>query len=128
MTSIETLLFRRGIRSLKPGLLIYNEVGEDGEHGATCGALEPPDGDPTHTEADIMRVAGETPSTATARLVGELKAEGEDERKHEFDKRLAIVKELNVGRFVVKINRDSPVFVGLTGSGSHASPSSPTGS
>ena len=26
MTSIETLLFGQGIRSLKPGLLIYNEV------------------------------------------------------------------------------------------------------
>jgi hypothetical protein len=58
MTSIETLLFRQGIRSLKPGLLIYNEVGEDRKHHATRGALEPPDGNPTQTDAHIMRVAG----------------------------------------------------------------------
>ena len=42
MTSIETLLFGRGIRSLKPGLLIYNEVGQDREHRTTRGALDAP--------------------------------------------------------------------------------------
>jgi len=69
-----------------------------------------------------MRVAGETPATATARLVCELKAEGEDERKHEFDKRLAIAKQLKVGRFILKINGDSPVFAWLFRSASHGSP------
>jgi hypothetical protein len=42
MTSIETLLFGRGIRSLKPGLLIYNEVGQNGAHRTTGGALDAP--------------------------------------------------------------------------------------
>ena len=60
-----------------------------------------------------MRVAGETPSTATARLVCELKAEGENERAHAFDKRLAIAKQLKVGRFMLKINSDGPVFAGM---------------
>ena len=91
MTSIETLLFRRGIRSLKPGLLIYNEVRQDREHGATRGALHPPDGETTQPDTGIMGVACETPSTATTRLVCELKAEGEEESTHEFDERLAIL-------------------------------------
>ena len=54
MTSIETLLFGQGIRSLKPGLIIYNEVGEDREHGAARGALEPPDSEPTEPDTHIM--------------------------------------------------------------------------
>ena len=70
-----------------------------------------------------MRVACETPSIATARLVCELKAEGEDEREHEFDERLAIAKQLKVGRFILKINSDGPVFAGLTGGVAHGSPS-----
>ena len=123
MTSIETLLFGRGIRSLKPGLLIYNEVRQHGEHRFTRRALYPPDGDPTHTEADIMRVAWETPAIATARLVCELKAEGEEESTHEFDKRLAIAQQLKVGCFILKINRDGPVCAGLTGGVAHGAPS-----
>ena len=68
MTSIETLLFGRGIRSLKPGLLIYNEVGEHGEYRATRGALETPDGEPTQADPDVMRVARQAPPSATGRL------------------------------------------------------------
>jgi hypothetical protein len=47
--------------------------------------------------------------------VFELKAEGQDEGDHEFDKGLAITKQLKVGRFMLKINRDGPVFAGLAG-------------
>jgi hypothetical protein len=100
-----------------------DKVGEDRAYRFTRRALYPPDGDPTHTEADIMRVACETPSIATARLVCELKAEGEDEREHEFDERLAIAKQLKVGRFILKITSDGPVFAGLTGGVAHGSPS-----
>ena len=53
-------------------------------------ALDPPDGDPTHTETDIMRVAGETPTPMTGGLVCELKAQGEEESAHEFYKGLAV--------------------------------------
>jgi hypothetical protein len=70
-----------------------------------------------------MRVACETPAIATARLVCELKAEGEEERAHEFDERLAIAQQLKVGRFILKINRDGAVFAGLTGGVVHGSPS-----
>jgi hypothetical protein len=69
-------------------------------------------------------MAGQAPAAATGRLVRELKAEGEKERQHTFDKGLAVAKQLKVGRFVLKINRDSPVFAGLAGGGSHGSPSS----
>ena len=71
-----------------------------------------------------MRVACETPSTETARLVCELKAEGEDESEYKFDECLAIAKQLKVGRFILKINSDGPVFAGLASGGSHGSPSS----
>ena len=69
MTSIETLLFRRGIRSLKPGLLIYNEMWQHGEHRPTRRALETPDGHPTQAETDIMGVAHQASTTATRRPV-----------------------------------------------------------
>jgi hypothetical protein len=122
MTSIETLLFGRGIRSLKPGLLIYNEVGQDCEHRATRGALEPPDGETTQPDADIMRVAGQAPPAATRGLVGELKAEGQDEGQHTFEKRLPIAQELQVGRFVPKIDGDGPVCAWLFGGVTHVPP------
>jgi hypothetical protein len=70
-----------------------------------------------------MRVAGETPATATARLVCELKAEGEEESAPAFDKRLASAKQLKVGRFMRKINRDGPVCAGLTGGMAPGAPS-----
>jgi hypothetical protein len=57
MTSIETLLFGQGIRSLKPGLLIYNEVRQDGEDRLAGGALDAPEGETTQADAGVMRVA-----------------------------------------------------------------------
>src|SRR5215468_10794282 len=48
--------------------IAQDEVRQHGKHGFTRRALYPPDGDPTHTEADIMRVTGETPASATGRL------------------------------------------------------------
>src|SRR5215813_12732947 len=40
--------------------IAQDEVWQHGKHGLTRRALYPPNGDPTHTEADIMRVTGET--------------------------------------------------------------------
>ena len=122
MTFIETLLFGRGIRSLKPGLLIYNEVGQDGEHRMTRRTLEPPDGEPTQPDTEIMRVARETPAATAGRLVCELEAEGQDEGEHALHKRLAIAKELKVGRFVLEIDGDGPVLACRLGFLSHLSP------
>src|SRR5262249_42267102 len=112
----------QGIRSLKPGLLIYNEVREHREHRATRHTLDSPDSDPMHTEADIMRVTCETPAPATGSLMCELKAEGEEESAHEFHKGLAVAQQLQVGRVVSKIDSDGAVFAGSFGSLPHVSP------
>src|SRR5262245_61813134 len=78
-------------------------------------ALETPDGHPTQAHAEIMRVARQASATTTHRLVFQLKAKGQDACDHKFDKRLAIAQQLQVGRFILKINRDSPVFAGPFG-------------
>jgi len=53
----------------------------------------------------------------------ELKADGQDEGEHPFDKGFTIAKQLNVGRFILKIDRDGPIFAGLASGVSHGSPS-----
>ena len=58
----------------------------------------------------------------TGRLVGKLKAHGQEEGEHELEECLAIAQQLKVGRFSVKINGDSPVFAWLLSSASHGSP------
>ena len=89
--------------------IAQDEVGQDGEHGTTRGALDAPDADATQANPDVMGVAGEAPSAATARLVIELKAQGHEESEDTFEKRLAIAQEAKVGGFVLKINGDSAV-------------------
>jgi len=100
-----------------------DEVGEDGEHGPTGGALEPPDGDPTQPDAHIMRMTRQAPSPITGRLVLELEAEGEKKGEYAFDKRFAIAQELIIGRFVLKVDGNGPVFAGLSGGVAHGSSS-----
>ncbi len=46
-----------------------HEVREHREHRATRGALDAPDGEPTQTDAHIMRVARQAPTAATGGLV-----------------------------------------------------------
>jgi hypothetical protein len=69
-----------------------------------------------------MRVACETPAPATGRLVGELKAEGEEESAHEFHKGLAVIQQLQVSRVVSKIDSDGAVVAGPFGGCAHVSP------
>ena len=69
-----------------------------------------------------MGVARQAPAPATGRLVSQLKAQGEDERDHPFDKGLAVVKQLHVSRFVLKIDGDRPVFTERAGGMAHGSP------
>ncbi len=123
MTSIETLLFGQGIRSLKPGFLIYNEVRQDGEDRLAGGALDAPNGETTQAYSGIMRVARQVSAPATGRLVGELKPKREDERQDELDKRFAIAEYLEIGRFIAEINSDGAVVAGRLGAVSHVSPS-----
>jgi hypothetical protein len=69
-----------------------------------------------------MRVARQASATSTHRLVFELKAEGQDEGDHAFDKRLAIAKQLKIGRFVLKIDGDGAVFSWSSGCVAHVLP------
>ena len=70
-----------------------------------------------------MGVTCQTPTATTGRLVCQLQAKGQEKGEHAFDKRFAIPKQLKVGRFVLKIDGDGPVFAGLASSISHGSPS-----
>src|SRR5215831_2219898 len=102
--------------------IAQDEVGEDGKHRATPGARDPPDGDPTEPDTEVVRMARQTPTSLTRRLMGELTAEGEEESAHAFHKGLAVAKQLNVGRVVSKIDSDGAVFAGLFGRCAHVSP------
>jgi hypothetical protein len=62
-----------------------------------------------------MGVTREAPATATGGLVEELKADGQDEGQHAFEKRFPIAQELKVGCFVLKIDGDGPVDAWLFG-------------
>ena len=62
-----------------------------------------------------MRVARQAAASATGRLVLELKAKGQEKGEDELDKRLAVVKELNIGRFIVEIDGDGAVDASLAG-------------
>jgi hypothetical protein len=97
-------------------------VRQDREHRFTCGALDPPDGETTQPDTGIVGVAGQAPALATAGLVEELKAEREEKREHELDKRLGITQELKVRRLVLKIDGDGPVLAYRLGCWSHLSP------
>ena len=90
--------------------IAQDEVRQDREHRFARRTLDTPDGDPTQADAHIMGVARQAPASATGRLMCELKAEGQDEGQHTFEKRLAIIKELKVGRFILKIDGDGTVF------------------
>src|SRR5215510_11469392 len=100
-----------------------DDMREDRAHGFAPCALDAPDGETTQPDTDVMRVAGETPAPATGRRMCELKAKGEEKGEDELDKRLAVVKELNVGHFIVEINSDGAVVASLAGRVSHGSSS-----
>jgi len=68
-----------------------------------------------------MRVAGQTPSSITGRLVLELKAQGQDESEDTFEERLPIVQQLKIGGFILKIDGNRAVFPSLFGTLPHVS-------
>src|SRR5262249_53753086 len=86
------------------------EVGQDGEHRTTRGALDPPDGETAQPDPDVMRMTCQTPTPPTGRLMFELKAEREEEGEDTLEKRLPVSQQAAVGGFVSKINSDSAVF------------------
>ena len=83
-----------------------DKVGQDGEDSFTRRTLDTPDGETTQPDPDVMRVAGQTPTPATGRLVFELKAEGEDEGEDTLEKRLPVSQQAAVCGFVSKINTE----------------------
>jgi hypothetical protein len=51
----------------------------------------------------------------------ELKAQGEEKGEDEFDKCLAIVNQMEVGGFIVEVDREGAVFAWWFGGLSHVS-------
>jgi hypothetical protein len=74
-------------------------------------------------DTHVMRVARQVSAAATGRLVCDLKTQGQYDHQRQFHKGLAVAKQLNVGRFVLKIDGDNAVFVGLVGGVTHGVPS-----
>jgi len=70
-----------------------------------------------------MGVSGQTPTTGAGRLVCELKAQGEEKGEDEFDKCLAIVHQLQVGGWLLEIDRDGTVLADRFSALSHVSSS-----
>ena len=92
--------------------IAQNEVGQDRKDRLARGTLYAPDGEPAQANPSIMGVAGQTPTTGAGRLVGELKAQGEEKGEDEFDKCLAIVHQLHVGGGLLEIDRNGTVLAG----------------
>ena len=103
--------------------IAQDEVRQDRKDCLARGALNAPDGEPAQAHPSIMGVAGQTPTTGAGRLVCELKAQGEEKGKDEFDKCLAIVQQLHVGRWLLEIDRDGTVVAGRFRALSHVSSS-----
>src|SRR5882672_6842888 len=98
-------------RHLRAHLTItQDEVGQDGEHRFARRTLEPPDGEPTQTDPDVMRVACQAPASTTGGFVFQLKAEGHDEGEDTLEECLPIAKQLEVRRFASEIDSDGAVF------------------
>ena len=98
-----------------------DEMGQHGEDRFAGGALDAPDGETTQANPRVMGVARQAPTLTAAALVEELKAEGEEKGEDELDKRLGVVKELVVSRFIVEINGDCAVFACHFGGLAHVS-------
>src|SRR5262249_10176894 len=99
--------------------IAQDEMGQDGEHGTTGGAPDTPDGDSTQADPDIMRVARQSPTAVTGRLVEELKAKRQHEGENTLEKRLPIAQQMKVRDFVSKIDGNGVVSTGLAGRVAH---------
>jgi hypothetical protein len=66
--------------------IAQDKVRQHSEHGLARRTLETPDGKTTQPDPDVMRVARQAAAPVTGRLMPQLKAQGEDESDHQFDK------------------------------------------
>jgi hypothetical protein len=106
---------RRSYRAITP-----DAVGQDGEHRTTRRARETPDGEPTQTHTDRMRMPRQAPASLPGCLVFQLQAKGQEKGEDAFAKRLA--KQLHGGGFILEINGDGAVFSRRFGRCAHGSP------
>jgi hypothetical protein len=72
--------------------------------------LDTPDGETTLADTGMMGEARQASAPATDGFVLQLKAEGHDEGKDTFEKRLPIAKQLEIRRFALEIDSDSAIF------------------
>ena len=70
--------------------IAQDKVRQDREDRFTRRTLESPDGEPTQTDTQVMRVAGQTSAPTTGGLMFQLQAQGEEKGEHTFDKRFAV--------------------------------------
>jgi hypothetical protein len=103
--------------------IAQDEMRENGKHGFARGTLDTPEGEATKPKSGIMGVACETAAAMTRGIVTKLEADGEEESQNEFNERFAITQQLQVGRFIVKIDDNGAVLAGRFGALSHVSPS-----
>jgi hypothetical protein len=89
-----------------------DEVGQDCEYRFACYALDTPNREPTEADTGVMGVTCQATTATTGRLVCQLQAQGQEKGEDAFDKGLAIIQQLKVGSFVLKIDGDGPVFAG----------------
>jgi len=66
-------------------------------------------------------MTGQTATTRTGRLVGQLEAEREEESEDKLDKRFAIADQLEVGGWVLEIDGDGAVLACRFGGVAHGS-------
>ncbi len=99
-----------------------DEMREDREHRFTRRALDTPNSETTQADTRVMGVTRQAPAPITSGFVFELQAKSEEKGEDTFEKRFAVTQQLHIGRFVLKINRDGPVFTGLGGCGLHGHP------
>jgi hypothetical protein len=98
---------------------------QDHEHGFAPRTLHPPNGDSTQTNTDMMRVACKTLAPEAGSPVLKMKAKGQEKSENELDKCLARFNQVEVGRFVSKIDSDGAVFSRRFSHCAHVSPQCP---
>src|SRR5215475_13806236 len=103
--------------------IAQDKMGEDCEHRFACRTLDPPDGHPTQTDTDIMRMPRQAPAAVTNRLVFQLEAEGKEESDDTLEKRFPVCNQAKGRGFISKIDGDSTIYACLCGCFPHVSPS-----